>query len=647
MDLFHRFEKNPILGPAKENSWESAAAFNGCPLTDGKRIHFVYRAVSKDNVSSIGYASSTDGVHFTDRHQLIVPEHDWERYGCEDPRITKFEGVYYIFYTALSKFPFEADGIKIGLAITKDFKTFEKHLITPFNAKAMALFPERVNGKIAVILTVHTDRPPVHIAIALFDAIEDLWSPAYWKNWYASLDEHVLDLKRNPRDHLEVGTPPLKTKNGWLLLYSYIRNYASPSPIFGIESLLLDLNDPMRIEGRSGEPLFMPQEPYERFGNVPNIVFPSGAFIRDKRVFLYYGAADTTCCMASASLPELLKHTANPMNVLVGLRRFSDNPIIQPDPTHAWEEKATFNPGAVYLDGKVHLLYRALSENNTSSFGYASSADGFRIDTRLPDPVYEPCQSFEKRSQKESSYLCFEEKTIPGANSGCEDPRITKIGNTLHILYTAFNGSDPPRVAYTSILVPDFLAQNWNWLGAQLISPPGIDDKDAALFPEKINGSYVLLHRLGISIWLDFVPNLKFGNQQWIGGKIIMDPRSGEGDSRKIGIAGPPLKTSEGWLLLYHGISRKEDHHYHLRAALLDLRDPANVLVRTRLPILEPRMPYETDGLVNRVVFSCGVVVIQNTLFVYYGAADKVTAVASMPLAELLTRLKNERRQKA
>ncbi|TSC69862.1 MAG: putative glycosidase ph1107 protein, partial [Parcubacteria group bacterium Gr01-1014_70] len=217
MSLFQRFEKNPILQPLKDHDWESVATFNGCPVADGKNVHFLYRAVSKNNVSSIGYAKSADGIHFTDRRQFILPEHDWERYGCEDPRVTKFEGAYYIFYTALSKYPFEADGIKIALAITKDFKTIEvKHPITPFNAKAMALFPERINDKIAVILTVHTDRPPAHICIALFDTIEDIWSPAYWEKWYASLNEHILDLKRSNSDHLEVGAPPLKTKKGWL-----------------------------------------------------------------------------------------------------------------------------------------------------------------------------------------------------------------------------------------------------------------------------------------------------------------------------------------------------------------------------------------------------------------------------------------------
>ena len=116
MGVFKRFDKNPLLQPVKDHDWEQRAAFNGCPVQSGKNIHFLYRAVSKDNVSTIGYAKSADGIQFTDRRQFILPEHDWERYGCEDPRVTAFEGKNYIFYTALSTYPFGAEGIKVAVA---------------------------------------------------------------------------------------------------------------------------------------------------------------------------------------------------------------------------------------------------------------------------------------------------------------------------------------------------------------------------------------------------------------------------------------------------------------------------------------------------------------------------------------------------
>jgi predicted GH43/DUF377 family glycosyl hydrolase len=110
-------------------------------------------------------------------------------------------------------------------------------------------------------------------------------------------------------------------------------------------------------------------------------------------------------------------------------------------------------------------------------------------------------------------------------------------------------------------------------------------------------------------------------------------------ESKKIGIAGPPIETPYGWLLLYHGITVKESY-YNIRAALLGLNDPLHVVGRTYIPILGPEMDYEKGGVVNNAVFSCGAVVIENKLFFYYGGADKVIAVATIALSELLDKLK-------
>src|SRR5690606_18041483 len=134
-------------------SWEKTATFNGSVIQNGETFHMAYRAVSEqtnhhDNsmqVSTIGHAVSSDGIHFSEQRQFIKPEHDWEMFGCEDPRITKFGDTFYIFYTALSTYPFSAPGIRSAVALTKDFKTIErKALVTPFNSKAMTLFPETI-----------------------------------------------------------------------------------------------------------------------------------------------------------------------------------------------------------------------------------------------------------------------------------------------------------------------------------------------------------------------------------------------------------------------------------------------------------------------------------------------------------------------
>jgi len=623
-----RSPENPILVPDKTTSWEAEAAFNPSVILKDDVTHLVYRAVSSPQtiagatleVSSIGHALSRDGIHFENRTQIISPEHGWERYGCEDPRITEFEGQYFIFYTALSKYPFTAEGIKVGVAVTSDFKAFVKHLVTPFNAKAMSLFPERINGKIAAILAVNTDRPPVKICLAFFDSIEDIWSQEYWKTWYENLNAHVLPVERSEKDQIEVGAPPLKTKDGWLIFYSYIYNYFSPPAVFGIQAALLDLKDPSIIVGESKRPFFVSEAEYELYGNVANIVFPSGALMRKKTIYLYYGGADTVSCVATMKAKDLMDRL-----IIVRKRqltKFKDNPIIAPIPDHAWESKATFNPGALYENWKVHLLYRAMSGDNTSVLGYAASVDGKHISERNAEPAYAPREDFEKKNK-------------PGENSGCEDPRLTKLGDAVYMCYTAFDGEGPPRVAFTSIALDDFLHQRWQWKKPILISPPGVDDKDAALFPEKIGGKYVFLHRLGTNIWIDFLDDLTFANNRFLGGTVLVGPRDTAWDSKRIGIAAPPIKTRAGWLLLYHGISKRTSH-YNVRAMLLHKRDPRKILCRTYDTILEPAMPYEKEGIVPNVVFPCGAVAIKNQLFVYYGAADKVVCVATVDLDNLI-----------
>ena len=118
-----------------------------------------------------------------------------------------------------------------------------------------------------------------------------------------------------------------------------------------------------------------------------------------------------------------------------------------------------------------------------------------------------------------------------------------------------------------------------------------------------------------------------------------MRRRSGEFDSRKIGIAGPPIKTEVGWLLLYHGISKKENRHYHLRAALLGLDDPSKVIARTKYTIIEPEFPYEKEGQTPNVIFSCGALILGDKLFIYYGGADQTVGVATYNLPEFLEKL--------
>ena len=636
MYVIKRSEDNPILIPDRNHYWEEFATFNLSPVKKGKNIYGFYRAISavdkiatQQQISTIGICKSKDGVHFEDRTPFVVPEEPFDVHGCEDPRVTFFEGKYYIFYTALSGYPFGKDNIKVAVAISKDLKKVdERHLITPFNAKAMTLFPERINGKITVIFSAYTDMPPAKISIAQFDKIEELWDESYWIKWQKDIEKHTVDFKRSEYDHLEIGASPIKTKYGWLLIYSHIQNYFHSSDnsekIFGVEALLLDNSDLSKIIGRTRGPILVPEELYELSGYVPNIVFPTGALVDKDILNIYYGAADTTVCLARVSLKDLLEsiyiETADDHRFKRGLM----NPIITPNKDNAWEAKATFNPAAVYLDGKIHILYRTLSSDDTSYIGYATSLDGFSVSERLPDPIYIPREDFEM-------------KKVPG-NSGCEDPRIVKIGDFLYICYTAFDGIGPPRVGVSSISVKDFLARNWNWSKPSLITPSGFDDKDTCIFPEKLKDGYFIVHRIGNEVCGDYLKSLDFNSYTIKKCIRIIGPRINAWDSSKVGIAAPPIKTKYGWLMLYHGVSRMHNT-YRVGAVLLDLKDPAIVLARSSEPIFEPEEGYEKNGIVNNVVFPCGMIQKGDLLYIYYGGADKVVGVATMKFSILLSAL--------
>ncbi len=619
-----RIEENPLLSPHPDHPWEAAAAFNWCPAEKGETLHFLYRAMSEPELldethlqlSVIGHTSTKDGVHFEDRRPFVVPEYEWEKYGCEDPRVTKFGGTYYIFYTALSSYPFRADSIKIALAKTKDLKKItEKHLVTPFNAKAMALFPEKVNGKFGALLTVDTDNPPAHICYAEFDKEEEMWSPEFWSKWRENMESHRLEVRRAPADQVELGSPPIAVPEGWLVIYSHIKNYFNGRPIFGVEALLLDRDNPRKIIGRTTWPIMVPETQYERLGNVPNIVFPSGARVEGEDLYIYYGAADTHCAAAKTSLTRLVEAMTLP-GWRNNVERFQGNPIIAPRPGLPFEAKGAFNPAAIELQGTIHLLYRAFSDNNISTIGYAATNDGFSIDERLREPIYWPRADFESR--------------------GCEDPRIVEIDGRLYMTYTGFDGS-VPRVAISSISVSDFLAKKWNWSEPFALTPPNIPDKDAVIFPEKINGKYMLIHRVHDSVCADFVDTLDFSKERITECIEMLGPRRGMWDEEKVGIAAPPLKTPKGWLMLYHGVSERTI--YRVGAVLLNKENPTEIIARTTAPILEPMEDYERNGFVPNVVFPCGMVLRGQELLIYYGAADSTVGVVSIKMPSILKAL--------
>lgn len=636
MFAVHRDENNPLLAPDPQEAWQAQAAFNPSVVSVGDEVRMYYRALPLPSAvvapfaygSTIGVAVSRDGGKtFQPGTEALTPTEPWEAFGMEDPRATVIDGVTYLTYTALSGYPYTADTIKAAIAISRDGKTFtERHLMTPFNAKAFALFPRKIGGQFAAFVTAHSDFTPEHprpvIALAKAAHIEDYWDPAYWEAWHKDLEMHALKgLRRMEEDHVEVGASPLYTEEGWLLVYSYIKNYYDESKrTFGIEALLLDHEDPTKLLART-HPFLVPEAAYEREGMIPNIVFPSSSRIEGEWLEIYYGGADTVCARARVRLSDLLATLTGTAPAFV---RSPHNPILTPIQENAFEERLVFNPAAIELSGSIHLLYRAMGADNTSTMGYARSEDGFSIVERLPVPVYGPRADSELK------------RGSPTGNSGCEDPRLTLIDDRVYVTYTAYDGVGVPRGAIASIAREDFLAFRFDrWSEPRLVTPENVDDKDVALLPGLAEGKYLLYHRVSGRICAARVEDLSFESPV-TECLDVLGARPGMWDGAKVGIAAPPVKVAGGWLMLYHGVS--EHKKYRVGAVLLD-QSGVRVLARTADPLFEPVEYYERVGEIPEVVFPCGAVVRDDTLFIYYGGADTVVGAASMPLTPLLKAL--------
>lgn len=304
------------------------------------------------------------------------------------------------------------------------------------------------------------------------------------------------------------------------------------------------------------------------------------------------------------------------------LARSPKNPLMTPIKSK-WACKTVMNAAAFYFENKIHLLYRAQCEDNVSYLGLAKLSEPDVVEEALPEPVFSP----EPKNMYEAA--------------GVEDPRVSKIDDTYYIVYTAAsrvvpipNANDAYeregwRVRVSLATTKDF--KNFARYGVIIRD---VNSKNGAMFPEKINDKFYLLHRISPSIRLATSSNtINFREEGEVFG-----PRPGMWDSFKVGAGSPPIKTEYGWLLFYHGLN--EERVYKLGIAVLDLKDPRKVLARGVDPILEPQEPYEKKGVVNNVVFSCGAVETDSEFVVYYGAGDTVICVASIPKNEVFDWIK-------
>ena len=303
-----RSKVNPILVPDESNWWESKAVFNCSVLNDGKTIHMLYRAIGEyDNyVSRIGYASSNDGLSFTRRKEVaICPEVDYESYGMEDPRLMTIEEETYVTYVVLSNYVKNNPSISTALAKTDNFSHYERLGIITIPGsedKDVVLFRKFREGASSYMMLhrpstwvgaqYKTDRPSIWIAEG--DSITN-----YKKHSPLVKPEQSWEELK-----IGVGVPPIRTKKGWLVIYHGV----SLDHVYSAGAFLLDITEPRKILGRTKAPLLTPEEDYEIKGDVNNVVFPTGACILDNKLFVYYGAADKVCCVATVELQEILEY---------------------------------------------------------------------------------------------------------------------------------------------------------------------------------------------------------------------------------------------------------------------------------------------------------------------------------------------------
>jgi len=302
--------------------------------------------------------------------------------------------------------------------------------------------------------------------------------------------------------------------------------------------------------------------------------------------------------------------------------RHERNPILSaadwPYPAHS-----VFNPGATLLrDGTTLLLCRVEDRRGLSHLCAARSAngvDGWGIDA-------EPTLQADPNNHPEELW-------------GIEDPRITFVEELgrYAIAYTAFGRAGP---GVSLALTEDF--RTFDRCG--LVMQP--DDKDAALLPRRIDGSFALIHRpmtdSGAHVWMSLSPDLR----NWGSHKLVLPARRGAWwDANKVGLSPPLIETEAGWLMLYHGVRiTASGSLYRLGVALLDHDRPEQCLARGDSWIFGPEAPYERDGDVDDVAFPCGYTLGKDgdTLRLYYGAADTSVALATGSVREILRWLREQ-----
>ena len=301
MIKLQRITNKPILEPIPANTWEAAAVFNCGMIYDNGLFHMIYRASDRDFAalkhdrprkdlkftSSLGYAVSTDGVHFKRLDQPIFtgegPQEDW---GVEDPRISRIEDTYYMLYTGFGGRDWSDH--RICMAKSKNLIGWERMgVVLDEPNKDAALFEKKVKGR---YMLFHRRMPDIWVAFS-----HDL------KTW----EDHQIIMKPIPNTwesfKIGIASQPFEIEDGILMLYHAVDD----NHVYRLGAALLDKNDPTKVIARQKEPILEPELEWEVNGFVPNVVFSNGHAVKDNELFVYYGGADRVIGVAKISLDEI------------------------------------------------------------------------------------------------------------------------------------------------------------------------------------------------------------------------------------------------------------------------------------------------------------------------------------------------------
>lgn len=329
-----KIKNKGIILEKTENDFENQAVLNPGCVKNGNTVHMLYRAVREGNFSTIGYCKIED-LKVAERlsRPVLFPENEYEKHGIEDPEITAIDGTYYILYTA-----YDGKNALQAYATTEDFISYEKHGLISADIsykaalkifegmnlspkykwygehycqsiaqdvklwqKDMSLFPKKIRGKFALLSRIMPG-----IQIVYFDNFSDLTTEFWLKHLCSLPDNIVLDPKYWYESRkIGGGCQPLETEDGWLLIYHAVEDSPSGN-IYRASAALLDKDDPRKVISRLPDPMFSPEEIWEKSGDVANVVFPTAAFVDNNDLVIFYGAADTRIASKVIDLRSLL-----------------------------------------------------------------------------------------------------------------------------------------------------------------------------------------------------------------------------------------------------------------------------------------------------------------------------------------------------